>query len=71
MAALCLGVKPIYEAAHCLYASRMDIIGNGYWMDVNSPPTPELFVMNELEAFDIDFQWQFDVAQKLLEVNCE
>jgi len=38
-------VEPIYEAAHCLYASRMDIIGDGYWMDTKSPPEPELFVM--------------------------
>lgn len=25
-------VDPVYEAAHCLYASRMDIIGEGMWM---------------------------------------
>lgn len=58
-------VEPIYEAAHCLYASRMDIIGDGYWMDVNSPPQPELFVMDELEAFDIDYEWQFNLGEKL------
>lgn len=58
-------VDAIYEAAHCLYASRMDIIGQGYWMDIVSPPKPELFVMPELEAFDIDYQWQFDIAEKL------
>ena len=52
-------VEPIYEAAHCLYASRMDIIKDGFWMDTNSPPRPELFVMDELEAFDIDYEWQF------------
>ena len=58
-------VEPIYEAAHCLYASRMDIIGDGFWMDTKSPPEPELFTMDELEAFDIDYEWQFDVAQTL------
>ena len=58
-------VEPIYEAAHCLYASRMDIIGDGYWMDTNSPPTPELFVMDELEAFDIDYEWQFNLGEKI------
>jgi len=58
-------VEPIYEAAHCLYASRMDIIGSGHWMDTNSPPHPELFVMEELESFDIDYEWQFNVAQSL------
>lgn len=54
-----------YEAAHCLYASRMDIIKDGYWMDTKTPPEPDLFVMNELEAFDIDYQWQFDTAEVL------
>ena len=63
-------VEPIYEAAHCLYASRMDIIGDGYWMDTNSPPTPELFVMDELEAFDIDYEWQFKLGEKLYENLC-
>jgi CMP-N-acetylneuraminic acid synthetase len=58
-------VEPIYEAAHCLYASRTDIIGQGYWMDTQSPPKPELFIMNELESFDIDYEWQFQVAQSL------
>lgn len=60
-------VEPIYEAAHCLYASRLDIIGKGYWMDTNSPPQPKLVVMEELEAFDIDYQWQFEIAEKLYE----
>jgi len=55
-----------YEAAHCLYASRMDIIGEGYWMDKNIPPKPELFVIkDESETFDIDNEWQFKVAQAL------
>ena len=58
-------VEPTYEAAHCLYASRMDVIGKGYWMDDKSPPEPELFVMDELETFDIDYEWQFDVGEIL------
>lgn len=60
-------VDPVYEAAHCLYASRLDIIKDGYWMDINSPPCPELFVMNELEAFDIDHEWQFQLGEILYE----
>jgi CMP-N-acetylneuraminic acid synthetase len=56
-------VEPIYEAAHCLYASRLDIIGNGNWVDTNSPWNTELVVMDELEAFDIDYPWQFEVAE--------
>ncbi len=58
-------VEPIYEAAHCLYASRLDIIKDGFWMDNNLPPNPELFVMEELEAFDIDYEWQFKLGEKL------
>ena len=58
-------VDPVYEAAHCLYASRMDIIGDGFWMDTNSPPQPELFTMEELEAFDIDYEWQFKLGEEL------
>jgi CMP-N-acetylneuraminic acid synthetase len=58
-------VEPIYEAAHCLYASRLDIIGKGYWMDTNYPPKPKLFVMKELEAFDIDYEWQFQLGEQL------
>ena len=58
-------VDPIYEAAHCLYASRMDIIKHGQWMDTNYPPEPELVTVDELEAFDIDYEWQFKLGEKL------
>ena len=57
--------EPVFEAAHCLYASKMDFIEQGYWMDSSFPPEPELFVMEELEAFDIDYEWQFKVGEKL------
>jgi len=60
-------VEPIYEAAHCLYASKMNIIKDGFWMDTNLPPKPELFVMDELEAFDIDYEWQFKIGEQLYE----
>jgi CMP-N-acetylneuraminic acid synthetase len=62
-------VEPIYEAAHCLYASRLDIIEQGYWMDTNYPPQPELFVMKELEAFDIDYEWQFQLGEQLYKMD--
>jgi len=62
-------VEPLYEAAHCLYASRLDIIENGYWMDTNYPPKPELFIMKELEAFDIDYEWQFQLGEQLYKMN--
>ncbi len=58
-------IKPVYEAAHAMYASRMDIIGDNYWMDTNIPGEMELFIMDELEAFDINYPWQFDVGEIL------
>jgi len=58
-------VDPVYEAGHCLYASRMDIIKEGYWLDRNSPMDLELFKMDELETFDIDYEWQFKVGETL------
>jgi len=64
-------VEPVYEAAHCLYASRMDIIGDGYWMDTKTPPEPELFVIDELEAFDIDYKWQFKLGEQLYKMKNE
>ena len=60
-------IDSVYEAAHCLYASRMDIIKDGYFMDTKSPMEPELFIMDELEAFDIDYEWQFKTAETLYE----
>ena len=60
-------VSPIYEAAHCLYAGRLDRIGEGVWMgDFNIPGDIKLFQMEEREVFDIDYEWQFEMAEKLL-----
>lgn len=61
-----------YEAAHCLYASRTDIISHGYWMDDKLPPEPELYVIeNELETFDIDYEWQFKLGEQLYKMGTE
>ena len=60
-------VEKTYEAAHTLYASRMDTIKDEIWMG-DAPFTkgnPELFEMNELEVFDIDYLWQFEVGEIL------
>lgn len=58
-------VDPVYEAAHCLYASPMDIIADGYWLSKDTPPVYDLFEVEELESFDIDYEWQFTVAETL------
>jgi len=55
-----------YEAAHCLYAGRMDAIGRGIWMgDFNLPGDIELYPLEEREVFDVDYEWQFTVAESL------
>ena len=61
-------VESIYEAAHVLYASRMDIIEEERFMgDFEAPGGIKLFEMSEREAFDIDYEWQFKVAEQLYE----
>ena len=63
-------VEPTYEAAHVLYASRLDIIKENRFMgDFEVPGGIKLFTMPELETFDIDYQWQFEVAEKLYEAG--
>ena len=59
-------VEPTYKAAHVLYASRMDIIKDYKFMgDFFEEGGIKLFPMNEVEAFDIDYDWQFTVAENL------
>tara|TARA_Y100000034_G_scaffold119479_1_gene161329 strand:- start:1833 stop:2501 length:669 start_codon:yes stop_codon:yes gene_type:complete len=59
-------VEPTYKAAHVLYASRMDIIKDYMFMgDFFEEGGIKLFPMNELEAFDIDYEWQFKLAENL------
>jgi len=56
-----------YEAAHCLYAGKMDTIRSGIWMAPVpfSKNKPELFAIPEDETFDIDYNWQFKVAESI------
>jgi CMP-N-acetylneuraminic acid synthetase len=58
-------VEPTKVAAHCMYGSRVDIIGEGYWVNKGLPYEPELVSMPEIEAFDIDEPWQFSLGEKL------
>ena len=63
-------VEPTYEAAHVLYASRLDIIKEDKFMgDFQTPGGIQLFRMDELEAFDIDYEWQFEVGEKLFNME--
>lgn len=58
-------VEPIYEAAHCLYASDLDLIEKEQFMVDFTKENLKLFEIDELEAFDIDYEWQFKTAEVL------
>lgn len=60
-------VEPTLVAAHCIYGSRVDLIAKGSWVTDKIPYRAQLIKIPELESFDIDEQWQFDVAEKLYE----
>ena len=61
-------VQVTYEAAHCLYAGRLDKIGKGVWMgDFNKSGDIKLFPVEESEVLDIDYPWQFELCEKLWE----
>lgn len=60
-------VEPVMEAAHCLYGSRLDIIKNNTFMVDLSKEKLNLIDIPELEAFDIDYEWQFKTAEILYE----
>ena len=58
-------VETTYEAAHCLYGGKMELIGDGIWMGDFTKNEIELFPIDEKECFDIDYNWQFENGQKL------
>ena len=58
-------VEVTYEAAHCLYAGNMKKIGDGIWMGDFNNGEIELVPMPEEEAFDIDYEWEFELYEKL------
>lgn len=55
----------IYEAAHCLYGSKLDLINEGKWMGGFTKEGPELFIIPENETLDIDYPWQFDYVEMI------
>ena len=60
-------VEPVLEAAHCLYASPMKIIGKGYFMgNLINPKDIYLYkINNSLEVLDIDEEWEFKNYEKI------
>ena len=59
-------VQKTYEAAHCLYAGRLDVMKDGVWMgDFDTPGDIELFPIEEKECFDVDYEWEFFTYDKM------
>ena len=59
-------VETCYEAAHSLYAGTLEDIGKEIYMgSFKKPNDPKFFIMDEIECFDIDWPWQFEIAEKL------
>ena len=60
-------VEVTYKAAHTLYASRMDLIKDNMFMgDFQKEGGIKLYPMDELECFDIDYEWQFNLGEQLV-----
>tara|TARA_Y100000310_G_C20531000_1_gene738434 strand:+ start:118 stop:810 length:693 start_codon:yes stop_codon:yes gene_type:complete len=63
----CMNTKVVdktYEAAHCLYAGKLNLIGKSMWMgDFNIAGDIELFPIEEKESLDIDHEWQFNFCE--------
>lgn len=59
-------VETCYEAAHSLYAGSMEDISNGIYMGTfKEKNNPAFYVMDEMECFDIDWEWQFRVGETM------
>ena len=59
-------VEQTFQAAHCLYAGKMEKINKGIWMgDFQKSGDIKLFPMDEQECFDIDHNWQFQTCELL------
>lgn len=57
-------VEPLYESANCLYAGLISNIKNEkLFGDFKNLNEPEFYIMNSLEAFDIDEMHQFKLAE--------
>lgn len=68
----CMNTKAVtatLEAAHCLYAGRMDRIGDGIWMGDFNNGEIELVPMPEEETFDVDYEWEFSLYEKLYKAS--
>ena len=59
-------VEVTYEAAHCLYGARLDLIKDGIFAgSFQKKNDPVLFPIDESESLDIDFNWQFEAYKEV------
>lgn len=59
-------VETCFEAAHSLYAGTTEDIRKDIYMgSFKREKDPDFFVMDEIECFDIDWPWQFEMAEKI------
>lgn len=59
-------VQKTYEAAHCLYASKLSSIDKGIWMgDFSKKGDIELYKVSEKECFDVDYEWEFKAYEAM------
>ncbi|MSR78239.1 MAG: hypothetical protein EXS63_08475 [Candidatus Omnitrophica bacterium] len=58
-------VEPLYEAAHSIYIWKRDYLIKelGLWSFTQNDPY--LFEIPSEEAFDIDYPWQFELAEQM------
>lgn len=55
-----------WEAAHCLYASKVSDIDKGIWMgDFTKKGDIELYPVPEGECFDVDYEWEFKAYEAM------
>lgn len=53
-------VDKIFEASHVLYGSKLSLIKQNKFMGDFTINSPALFIMDESECLDIDYEWQFN-----------
>ena len=58
-------VEPVYEAAHCIYLWKSDRVKTEGIRWSLAPNDPFLFEIPPEEAFDIDWPWQFELAEAI------
>ena len=63
-------ISPLKEAGHCLFLTKLeDIKNNNYLGKFKDSSNPFLYIINEEELYDIDYQYQFDIIKYYIKEN--